>query len=128
MKIKDAICGFTVADALGVPVEFKSRRYLSENPVTGMMGGGTHDMPLGTWSDDTSMTLATMQSIVNSNGIDLEDIMNEFILFVRESKYCQYEVFDYGNTTIQSIERFKNGYSVSECEEEVNLTTVTDLL
>ncbi|MDO5810347.1 MAG: ADP-ribosylglycohydrolase family protein [Methanobrevibacter sp.] len=38
-------------------------------------------MPRGTWSDDTSMTLATMQSTVSTNGIDLEDIMNEFVQY-----------------------------------------------
>ena len=115
MKIKDGICGFVVGDALGVPVEFKTREYLEKNPVTGMMGHGTYDQPKGTWSDDTSLTLATMQSIVNKNAIDLEDIMNEFLLYVDESKYCQYKVFDYGNTTIESISRFKSGYPVSEC-------------
>lgn len=115
MKIKDGICGLAVADALGVPVEFRSRRYLTENPVTGMMGHGTYNMPKGTWSDDTSLTLATMQSIVNRNGIDLKDILNEFHLYIRESKYCQYVVFDYGNNTIKAIERFEEGYPVNEC-------------
>lgn len=81
MKIKDGIMGLVIGDALGVPVEFKSRRYLEKNPVTGMGSGGVHGMPRGTWSDDTSMTLATMQSIVSTNGIDLEDIMNEFVQY-----------------------------------------------
>ena len=115
LKIKDGICGLAVGDALGVPVEFRSRRYMIENPVTGMIGHGTYDQPKGTWSDDTSLTLATMQSIVNKRAIDLEDIMNEFLLYVRESKYCQYEVFDYGNTTIGAIEKFEAGFPVSEC-------------
>ena len=34
MKIKDGIVGLTVGDALGVPVEFRPREYLIENPVT----------------------------------------------------------------------------------------------
>lgn len=46
-----------------------------------MGSGGVHGMPRGTWSDDTSMTLATMQSIVSTNGIDLDDIMNEFVQY-----------------------------------------------
>ncbi|MDO5832267.1 MAG: ADP-ribosylglycohydrolase family protein [Methanobrevibacter sp.] len=115
MKVRDGIVGLTVGDALGVPVEFRSGKYLLENPVTGMMGHGTYDMPRGTWSDDTSLTLATMQSIVNKKAIDLEDIMNEFSLYVSESKYCQYEVFDYGHTTIQAIRKFDSGYPVSQC-------------
>ena len=75
MKIRDGIVGLTVGDALGVPVEFKSREYLIENPVTGMMGHGTYDQPKGTWSDDTSLTLATMNSIAEKKAIDLEDNM-----------------------------------------------------
>ena len=115
MKIRDGIVGLTVGDALGVPVEFKSREYLIENPVTGMMGHGTYDQPKGTWSDDTSLTLATMNSIAEKKAIDLEDIMKEFVAYARQSKYCQYDVFDYGNTTIEAIDRFERGYSVSEC-------------
>ena len=115
MKIKSGICGLVVGDALGVPVEFRTREYLEENPVTGMIGHGTYNQPKGTWSDDTSLTLATMQSIVNRNEIDLEDIMHEFLLYVTESKYCQNKVFDYGTTTINAIDRFSIGYPVSEC-------------
>ena len=115
MKIRDGIVGLTVGDALGVPVEFTSRQQLIENPVTGMMGHGTYDQPKGTWSDDTSLTLATMHSIAAKNAIDPEDIMKEFVAYARQSKYCQYEVFDYGNTTIESIDRFERGYPISEC-------------
>ena len=115
MKIKDGICGLVVGDALGVPVEFRSREYLEENPVTEIMGHGTYNQPKGTWSDDTSLTLATMQSIVNKNGIDLEDIMNEFLLYLTESKYCQNKRFDVGNTTVQAIERYNHYYPISEC-------------
>lgn len=115
MKVKDGITGLVVGDALGVPVEFTSKEALDENPVTGMMGNGTYSMPKGTWSDDSSMTLATMQSIVQKDGIDYEDIMNEFSLFVHEDKYSQYHTFDYGNTTINAIIKFDNGIDALKC-------------
>ena len=114
MKVKDGIIGLLIGDALGVPVEFEYRENLEIYPVTDMIGHGTYDQPEGTWSDDTSMTLATMQSIVNRNAIDLEDIMNEFLLFVSESKYCQDEVFDYGGTTINAIDMFASGCPASQ--------------
>ena len=78
MKVQDGIIGFIVGDALGVPVEFKSGKTLRKNPVTGMRGHGTYNQPKGTWSDDSAMTLATMDSIVEKNGIDLEDMMIKF--------------------------------------------------
>ena len=33
MKVKDGIIGFVVGDALGVPVEFYSRKELEDDPV-----------------------------------------------------------------------------------------------
>ena len=82
MKVKDGIIGLIIGDALGVPVEFQSRESLKIDPVTKMEGYGTYNMPPGTWSDDSSMTIATMASIVNRNGIDYDDIMNEFLEWV----------------------------------------------
>ena len=55
-KILDGIIGLTVGDSIGVTVEFKSREELKINPVTDMIGNGTSNMPIGSWSDDTSMT------------------------------------------------------------------------
>ena len=109
MKVKDGIIGLLIGDALGVPVEFNSIQSLIKNPVVDMRGHGTYNMPKGTWSDDTSMTIATMKSIVNKNAIDYEDIMSEFSEFINEGKYTQYYTFDYGNTTADAIDKFDKG-------------------
>lgn len=109
MKVKDGICGFIVGDALGVPVEFYSRRELEEDPVVDMRGHGTYDMPKGTWSDDSSMTIATIHSIVEKQGIDYDDIMTKFCQWADEDKYNQYYTFDMGNTTSRGLQRFKQG-------------------
>ena len=58
----DGIMGVAVGDALGVPVEFKERQELRNDPVETMRGYGSFDLPAGSWSDDTSMTLATLDS------------------------------------------------------------------
>ena len=89
MKVKDGIIGFIVGDALGVPVEFNSREELQENPVTGMRGYGTYCQPKGTWSDDSAMTLATMHSIVQKQGIDYDDMMDKFVEWLDDAKYMQ---------------------------------------
>ena len=54
-QMQDGMLGLAVGDALGVPVEFRSREVLKQNPVTGMRAYGTHNQPAGTWSDDTPM-------------------------------------------------------------------------
>lgn len=116
MKIKAGICGFVVGDALGVPAEFSSRETLQKNPVKTITGYGTYNMPPGTYSDDTSMTLATMSSICNKKTIDYEDIQSEFLEWLLNGKYTQYgETFDYGNTTYESLLRFKNGFESLKC-------------
>lgn len=116
MKIKDGICGFVVGDALGVPVEFTSPKSLQENPIKEMIGYGTYNMPPGTFSDDTSMTLATINSICNKKAIDFEDIQSEFLEWLFNSKYTQYEkTFDYGNTTYNALLNFKNGTNALNC-------------
>lgn len=60
-KYLGAIFGLIVGDALGVPAEFKSRANMKDDPVTDMIGYGTHNQPAGTWSDDSSMVIATME-------------------------------------------------------------------
>lgn len=115
MKVKDGILGLVVADALGVPVEFKSRRELEKNPVTGMRGYGTHGMPEGTWSDDSSLVLATMRSMVNMGRIDYGDILSEFRLYLRQDKFTQHHAFSCGYTTSAAIERFEAGTEPLEC-------------
>ena len=60
-KYAASIMGLVIGDALGVPVEFVSRDELKEAPVTDMIGYGTYNQPAGTWSDDSSMAVATME-------------------------------------------------------------------
>ena len=59
-KLHDAILGLAIGDALGVPYEFEKRGTFL---CTEMVGYGTHNQPEGTWSDDTSMVLATLDSL-----------------------------------------------------------------
>ena len=77
-NIKAVILGHAVADALGVPAEFRDREVLMQNPITDMIGYGTYNVPRGTWSDDTSMSIATLDSLV-SNEIDYVEIMDNFV-------------------------------------------------
>ena len=113
---KSMLYGFAVGDALGVPVEFKSRKSLQKNPVTDMRSFGTYNQPAGTWSDDTSMTLATMESIARLKKIDYEDIMKNFSLWLETGAFTPFgEVFDCGITTRKAIFNFDAKISPLEC-------------
>lgn len=105
--LKDMLLGLATGDALGVPVEFDSRRSLKENPVTGMRAFGSWNQPAGTWSDDTSLTIAAMESISRRGKIDYEDIMENFLSwYERDAFTANGEMFDIGNTTRAAIVRF----------------------
>lgn len=104
-RLREAVYGLAVGDAVGVPYEFKRRGSFQ---CAGMIGYGTHDQPAGTWSDDTSMTLATCASIKNMGKIDCEDIRRQFEAWFYEKKYTPFgEVFDYGITCSQAIDNKK---------------------
>lgn len=110
-NVKDGIYGFIIGDALGVPVEFNSRVSLELNPVKNMREFGTHNQPKGTWSDDTSMMLATIDSLINKNGYNLEDsffdMANNFVLWYKENKYTpNNEVFDIGISTRKALDNY----------------------
>lgn len=105
--LKNMLLGLATADALGVPVEFESRRTLQAEPVTGMRSFGSWNQPAGTWSDDTSMTVAAMESISRLGRIDYEDIMKNFLnWYLHDSFTATGERFDIGNTTRAALVRY----------------------
>lgn len=111
--LRDAIYGFVVADALGVPFEFKKRGSFK---ATDMIGHGTHNQPAGTWSDDTSMTLATCESIKRLGYIDYTDIMENFLKWYINGEFtANNELFDIGITTSQSLQNYMHGKEPLEC-------------
>jgi len=100
----DGMMGVVVGDALGMPVQFASRIDLKINPVKTMEGYGTYNMPPGTWSDDTSMALATLDSIRECGEINYSDIMERFFRWTFFGEYTPAgKAFDQGNTCVEAI-------------------------
>lgn len=112
-KLYDAIIGAVVGDALGVPAEFRKRDTFK---ISGMTGFGTHNQPAGTWSDDSSMTLATLESIARCGCISLEDIMENFYEWYENDEFTPYDdCFSVGGATSRAIERYMLGTAPLEC-------------
>lgn len=102
--LRDGLYGLAIGDALGVPVEFYER---GTYKVTRMEGYGSWDQPPGTFSDDTSMTLATAYAIKEKKSIDLEAIMENFIAWLKDGKFTpDNNCFDMGRTTAKAIETY----------------------
>lgn len=115
----DGMMGLVVGDALGVPVQFLSREEIKnrpEGPVTGMEAGGVYDMPEGTWSDDSSMALATLASIIEKKGVDPGDTMMRFVKWELKGEYTPFgEAFDQGNTCSKAIYKFIKSPDIKNC-------------
>ncbi|MDO4942580.1 MAG: ADP-ribosylglycohydrolase family protein [Lachnospiraceae bacterium] len=115
--ILDGMMGLVVGDALGCPVQFLSReRIWNRGLVTGMEGYGTYNMPVGTWTDDGSMALATLASINEKDNIVLEDIMQRFMDWEFHGDYTPFgEAFDEGNTCSMAIHHYAKNKNVQTC-------------
>jgi len=108
--IRSALFGIAVGDALGVPVEFKSRETLRRNPVTDMTGYGTYNQPPGTWSDDSSLTFCLAEAMTQK--FVLESMRQNFVKWAYEGYWTPHgEVFDIGITTRKAISKLANGES-----------------
>ena len=114
MSYKKWLIGFATADAMGVPVEGYKSEKLKNDPVKNMRGFGSWNQPAGTWSDDTSLTITTMESIARLKKIDYNDIMNNFVKWYDKGEFTADGLFDVGITTRRGIINFKNGVPATE--------------
>jgi len=112
-QILGALWGAIVGDALGVPVEFTTREERIKDPVEGMQGYGTYNQPAGTWSDDSSMMLCTIEGLLE--GGDSETIAELFVKWATESHWTPWgKVFDIGIATRKAINRIRKGIPAVE--------------
>lgn len=114
--IKSLIFGFAIGDAMGVPFEFMSNQEIldTEKSLLTYNGYMSHNQKSGTWSDDTSMTLALIDAELNGSGSSIDNYLK---WFTNGDYAINNEVFDIGNQTYdvlfrnlnsQSLERFND--------------------
>jgi len=111
-QIKNILNAGITGDALGVPVEFSQRDTYFIDEMT---GNGTWDQPAGSWSDDSSMTLALVKNLAEDG--DYNDLMIKFASYVYDGKYTPGgEPFDIGNTTNQAVQNYeRHDFAPLEC-------------
>lgn len=113
---RDGIIGLAIADAMGVPLEGMTRDVLINEPVVEMMGNLANNMPKGSFSDDTSLTLATVDAIIQKGKVDTKEIANNFVKWADEGAYTPTGVaFGIGSTTNEAIDRIKDGIKPEKC-------------
>ena len=113
---KEGILGVVVGDALGCPVQFETREEVSKHPVTGIRGHGTFDLPAGSWTDDSSLTLALLDSICRTGKLDLKAIMDNFVDWLDNGAFTPYGyAYDIGVGTIEAIHAYKRNGNPLMC-------------
>lgn len=125
-QVTSVLLGAAVGDAFGVPFEFLSSDAIKQYSLKIMHGADEatpvvshwgQKIPAGAWSDDTSMAVATMESIVHTQGkLDFTDIMNQFVAWWKDGKYCALQQpFGLGKTVVTALGHFENGTPALEC-------------
>lgn len=107
-RIRGAVYGHLVGDALGVPYEFTPADVLPS--IIEWRGFGTHGQPPGTWSDDGALMLCLLASLADKGCFDPEDVGRRFLAWL-DSGYMAAGgvVFDCGGTVRKAIERLRRG-------------------
>lgn len=101
-----AMLGLAVGDAIGTSIEFRPRD--SYEPLQDMVGGGPFRLIPGQWTDDTSMALALLDSLLSKGGLDEADLMTRFTRWWREGAYSSTGTcLDIGITTRAALQRWK---------------------
>jgi ADP-ribosyl-[dinitrogen reductase] hydrolase len=122
MHTKGLLFGIAIGDALGVPVEFMSRKHLQANPVTCMREYGTHHQPAGTWSDDSSMSFLLVEQLIK--GYDVEGLGKQFCQWYQYNYWTPHgEIFDMGVATRNALDKVAKGVSAlqsGECDDYSN--------
>jgi ADP-ribosylglycohydrolase len=107
---KDVLLGIAVGDAMGLPFEFIERDEISINIGAPMIGFGSHNQAPGTFSDDSSLTFCTVESLIN--GYNLDEIAANFVKWKNSSYWTATgDVFDIGDTTSNAIDKIAIGIS-----------------
>ena len=122
MHTKGLLFGIAIGDALGVPVEFMSRKHLQANPVVGMREYGTHHQPAGTWSDDSAMSFLLVEQLIE--GYDIEGLGKKFCQWYQYNYWTPHgEIFDIGVATRNALDKVAKGVSAlesGECDDYSN--------
>jgi len=107
-RLAGGIWGHLIGDATGVPYEFMSAGRIGE--VRFGAAGGPWDQPPGTWSDDGSLMLALLDSLLTT-GFDAEDQGRRSVAWMDEGDYTPGHVgkFDIGTTTSEALRAIRQG-------------------
>ena len=126
-KVRGALYGVAVGDALGGPLEFMDEVQINQKyggRVTEMVGGGWLNLTPGETTDDTAMMLAVCDGIMENTSAPIDPIGRRFIEWVNTAPK------DIGATCARSIatalENLTAGMPAEEAWEKAGINTAIE--
>jgi len=117
--IKDGLFGLAIGEAFGVQLDMEDPEF--NTPVVSMQDNRAYECAIGTYSDDTCMLLASMDSFIRNKDLNYNDIADSLCDWVNENKYaaCDY-LFDISKTVrLALMDYWKNkNYELSGIIDE----------
>ena len=105
-RYRGAMLGLAAGDAVGTTVEFQPPGAF--RPLTDMVGGGPFHLPVGAWTDDTSMALCLGESLLARRGFDAADQLGRYVRWWRAGhRSSTGTCFDIGNTVREALATFE---------------------
>lgn len=115
-RVKEGIIGCAIGDALGLSAKGQKREYLLDHPVLKMLPSIRKNIQKGSWSDCTSLMIATTVAITKRD-INYDYIAENCVSWFTSNKYCSVgEAFGIGSTTLNALLEFTKREKVAyEC-------------
>lgn len=99
--------GLAIGDAMGAPVEFKTKGTFPE--VKEFQDSPRFGIKAGEWTDDTIMALCMAEALVEKSGYDSYAVMNQYLKWYKNGYNSPNgRVFDIGGQTASALHDYNN--------------------
>lgn len=121
IRVKGGLYGLLIGDAVGVPYEFSSPEELPPRALLEMVPPedfrrAHQGVKPGTWSEDGAMALCLLESLLTSDALNLQDLVQRFVRWECEGHLAvDGAVFDIGLQTREALRNVARGMSPERC-------------
>jgi ADP-ribosylglycohydrolase len=114
-RFEGCLAGLAIGDALGMPFEGVRASVIRDQVgrVRDFIDAPWRILKAGQWTDDTKMMLYQGRSIVDSDGVDVEDTAGKFVEWLHSGDWR-----GIGNATYSALKRLAEGCDPQESGEE----------
>lgn len=114
-KVLGGIWGLIVGDAVGVPYEFTPQEDIPKMEDIDIISPSYFrksytEIPFGTYSDDSAMFLCILDSYLECDGFDIDNIAKKFLAWISDGLWAvDGYVFDVGRQTLKALIEYARG-------------------